>query len=99
MIKRKKSLIAPLIHLVLVIGLGAYFSYAAIQGEFGIFSRSEIEIDAADLSGTLYDLETQVARMENLTRRLSDTYLDLDLLDEQARRVLGMLRSDEVVIR
>ena len=37
--------------------------------------------------------------MDNLTRRLSDTYLDLDLLDQQARSVLGMIRSDELVIR
>jgi cell division protein FtsB len=37
--------------------------------------------------------------MENLTHRLSDTYLDLDLLDQQARDVLGLLRSDEIVIR
>ena len=40
-----------------------------------------------------------VARMENLTRRLSDDFLDLDLLDQQARDVLGLLRSDEIVIR
>jgi cell division protein FtsB len=37
--------------------------------------------------------------MENLTRRLSDNYLDLDLLDEQARDVLGMIRADEIVIQ
>lgn len=37
--------------------------------------------------------------MENLTKRLSDEYLDLDLLDEQARDVLGLLRGDEIVIR
>ena len=37
--------------------------------------------------------------MENLTRRLSDNYLDLDLLDQQARSVLGMIRADEIVIR
>jgi len=30
---------------------------------------------------------------------VSDTYLDLDLLDEQARDVLGMVRADELVIR
>lgn len=44
-------------------------------------------------------VEAEVARMENLTRRLSDTFLDLDLLDEQARDVLGMVRADEIVIR
>jgi cell division protein FtsB len=44
-------------------------------------------------------LQAEVDQMENLTRRLSDTYLDLDLLDEQARDVLGMVRADEIVIR
>jgi len=43
-------------------------------------------------------LRLEVARMENLTRRLSDTYLDLDLLDERARNVLGFVRADEIVI-
>jgi cell division protein FtsB len=35
--------------------------------------------------------------MENLTHRLSDNFLDIDLLDQQARDVLGMIRSDEIV--
>ena len=37
--------------------------------------------------------------MQNLTRRLSDDYLDLDLLDERAREVLGLLRADEILLR
>jgi len=36
--------------------------------------------------------------MENKTHRLSDNFLDLDLLDEQARKVLGMARPDEIII-
>jgi len=51
------------------------------------------------LSRDLAKVEEQIVRMENLTRRLSDDYLDLDLLDEQARSVLGLLRADEIVIR
>ncbi|MGL4320838.1 MAG: septum formation initiator family protein, partial [Paracoccaceae bacterium] len=31
--------------------------------------------------------------------RLSDAYLDIDLLDQQARDVLGYVRADEIVIR
>jgi cell division protein FtsB len=30
--------------------------------------------------------------------RLSDEFLDIDLLDEQAREVLGYVRADEIVI-
>jgi cell division protein FtsB len=37
--------------------------------------------------------------MKNLTHRLSDDYLDIDLLDERAREVLGLMRPDEVIIR
>jgi cell division protein FtsB len=37
--------------------------------------------------------------LTNLTRRLSDDFLDIDLLDQQARDVLGYMRADEIVIR
>lgn len=79
--------------------LGIYFTFAAVQGDYGLFRRAEIEAEARDLSTQLQEVLVDVERMENLTQRLSDDYLDLDLLDEQARDVLGMLRSDEIVIR
>jgi cell division protein FtsB len=79
--------------------LAAYFTFAAVQGDYGLFRRAEIEAQSAELRVLLAQLETEVARMEILTRRLSDDFLDLDLLDEQARDVLGLLRADEIVIR
>jgi hypothetical protein len=36
--------------------------------------------------------------MELLTHRLSDAFLDLDLLDQQLRDVLGYVRADEIVL-
>jgi cell division protein FtsB len=54
---------------------------------------------AVALQLQLIQVKADVEQMENLTRRLSDGYLDLDLLDEQARSVLGMVRADEIVIR
>ncbi|WP_171179458.1 septum formation initiator family protein [Ruegeria sp. HKCCD8929] len=79
--------------------LGVYFTFAAVQGDFGLFRRVEIAAERDALSRDLARLEDEIAEMENLTRRLSDTYLDLDLLDQQARSVLGLLRADEIVIR
>jgi cell division protein FtsB len=79
--------------------VGAYFIFAAVQGDYGVFRRAEIVVETRTLEAELRDLQTEVARMENLTRRLSDTYLDLDLLDERARDILGMIRSDEIVVR
>lgn len=80
-------------------GLSAYFTFAAIQGDYGLFRRVEIEAETASLRSDLGRLNQDIARMENLTHRLSDNYLDLDLLDEQARSVLGLVRPDELVIR
>lgn len=79
--------------------MGGYFSFSAVQGDYGLFRRAEIEAQETALRAQLDGLEADVARMENLTRRLSDDYLDLDLLDQQAREVLGLMRSDEIVIR
>ncbi len=79
--------------------LGATFVFAAMQGNYGLFRRAEVLADTRVLQAELASLQARVARMENLTKRMSDGYLDLDLLDEQARSVLGLLRADEVVIR
>lgn len=79
--------------------LSLYFTFAAVQGDYGVFQRVQVNAEAQELRTELAMLEKQVAQMENLTRRLSDNYLDLDLLDEQARDVLGLIRADELVIR
>ncbi|NSY36939.1 septum formation initiator family protein [Leisingera sp. ANG59] len=79
--------------------LSAYFTFAAVQGDFGLFRRVEIQAEAEELQQDLSRLQSRISEMENLTRRLSDDYLDLDLLDEQARTVLGLVRADEIVIR
>ncbi|MHA7887971.1 MULTISPECIES: FtsB family cell division protein [Roseicyclus] len=78
--------------------IGAYFTFTAVQGNYGLFQRIQIEAEADRLERELAALEAEVDRMEILTRRLSDEFLDLDLLDEQARDVLGHVRADEVIL-
>lgn len=96
---RKKPALGVFVYFVIAFALGTYFTFAAVQGDYGLFSRAEVDAEAAELQAQLDTLNAEIAEMENLTHRLSDTYLDLDLLDEQARSVLGLLRSDEIVIR
>ncbi|TJZ90785.1 septum formation initiator family protein [Paracoccus gahaiensis] len=91
--------IGATVFLVLTVLLGLYFSYAAVQGPSGILRRIQIEAETAELAAQRDALRDEVAQMQNLTRRLSDAYLDLDLLDERAREVLGLLRADEVLLR
>jgi cell division protein FtsB len=96
---RSRPPFGVIIFFAVAFGLGIYFTFAAVQGNYGLFRRAEIEVEAARLGESLAELQSEVARMENLTRRLSDDFLDLDLLDEQARDVLGLIRADEIVVR
>ncbi len=89
----------PFVYFAAAFALCLYFTFAAVQGDFGLFRRVEIAAEADTLRQTLGQLQIEIAASENLTRRLSDDYLDLDLLDQQARSVLGLLRADEIVIR
>jgi cell division protein FtsB len=89
----------PLIFFSIAFVLGAYFTFAAVQGSYGVFRRVQIEAETAQLLRQRDALRAETERMSNLTQRLSDGYLDLDLLDERAREVLGHLRADEIIIR
>ncbi|MGP9789052.1 FtsB family cell division protein [Roseinatronobacter sp. NSM] len=79
--------------------LAIYFTFAAVQGAFGLFNRVQVEAEIAELRLRRDALAVELSELENRTHRLSDDFLDLDLLDERARDVLGLVRPDEIVIR
>lgn len=96
---RGQSGLAGVAYFGLLVLLGLYFTFASVQGDYGLFNRVRIEAEAEDLRLERARLEAEIAILANKTHRLSDDYLDLDLLDEQARSVLGLVRPDEVVLR
>lgn len=82
-----------------VVTLVAYFSFSAIQGPYGLLNLFKIETREALLQKELDEITLQRLAAQNRAHRLSDEYLDLDLLDEQARKVLGMVRGDEIIVQ
>ncbi len=77
----------------------ANFAYHAIQGDFGLFSIIASEAEERSLTIELSELQRERDRLENRVARLDAAYLDLDLLDEAARGVLGLVGPDEVTQR
>lgn len=94
----RRPAFGTVIYLGVVLSLALYFTFAAVQGDYGLFRRIEIEAEQAALIAERDVLMREVAVLENKTKRLSDGSLDLDLLDQQARNVLGLLRADEIVV-
>ncbi len=84
---------------IFVVVLVAYFSYSAVQGPYGLLSLFKIEAREAQLQQQLDEITQQRLIAQNRAYRMSDEYLDLDLLDEQARKVLGLIRGDEIIIQ
>ncbi|TQS72656.1 septum formation initiator family protein [Rhodobacteraceae bacterium] len=97
--QQKNRAVGPLIFFSIAFVLAAYFTFAAVQGSYGIFKRVQITAEIEDMTQKRDALRAEVEQIANLTHRLSDNYLDLDLLDQQAREILGLVRPDEVVIR
>jgi len=94
-----RSAIFGTLALVTMLVAAGSFVVAAVQGEYGVMRRVQLHSEAVSLRVERDALQAELARMQNLNLRLSDSYLDIDLLDERARIILGYLRSDEVVIR
>ena len=86
------------VYAAVALTLGGYFAFSAIQGDLGVLARLEINARADTLEDKRDALAAEAAVLKNKTRRLSDDYLDLDLLDERARTVLGLMRADELVV-
>lgn len=82
-----------------LVGILGLFAHAGLYGERGLSALNEAEATEAALIQQLAQLESERRALANRTRRLGEDYLDLDLLDERARSVLGYRRTDEVVLR
>ena len=92
---------SPLQHLImpcLTVAALSYFGFHAVNGNLGLTSKQEYEQRLADLRGDLAALTAERERLEKRTAALSDGSLQRDMIDEQARRQLGMVRANEVIL-
>lgn len=77
----------------------AVFAHSGLQGDHGLAAFREAQAEERRLKAELEQLARERAELENRVLRLGDRYLDLDLLDERARAVLGLVREDELIVR
>ena len=92
--KRIGPVLGPTIGLCLV----AYFCFHALQGHRSIFARERLESEIAEARHTLSTLQSQRHDLEHRTNLLMPDGLDLDLLDERVRAVLGYTHPDDVIL-
>ncbi|QKV18188.1 FtsB family cell division protein [Oricola thermophila] len=96
--QRRRS---PYRHLVLPVFtfcVLAYFGHHALTGKYGLASKREYERRIEVLKVELASLEERRQQLDKRTAMLRDGSLERDMIDEQARRLLGVTRANEIVI-
>ncbi|WP_306119926.1 MULTISPECIES: septum formation initiator family protein [unclassified Roseitalea] len=92
---------SPLRHLIIptlaLAGLG-YFGFHAINGSLGLTSKQAYEAELAALRAELAVLVAEREGLEWRTAALRDGSLQREMIDEQARKQLGMVRGNEVIV-
>jgi cell division protein FtsB len=92
--KKAKQVLAPLLGAALV----TYFAYHAVQGDRGLLAWWQLrqQMDAAEIE--LASIKAERDYLENMISLLRPENLDLDMLDEQTRRVLAFAQPGEYLI-
>ena len=75
-----------------------YLGYHALHGERGLYALVREQHERAALKIELAQVKTEREKMELRVSHLRDNSLDRDLLDEQMRRMLGVMRPNEVMM-
>lgn len=75
-----------------------YFSYHIMSGENGLRTMFDLNGQLHVSKQELESVQIERMQLEHKVNRMYKHSLDPDLLDEQARRVLGYAGKDETVI-
>ena len=78
--------------------LAGYFVYHAVQGDRGIVAWMQLNQQIRVAETELGKTDTERQEMEQRVALLSNSSLDLDMLEERARVMLNFAHPDDLVI-
>ena len=95
---RFKTILINFLISVFFIFISLYFTFTAIYGNNGLKKNIALEFEIIELNNKLSSSQKVLYEIEKKTSSLSKKNLDLDLLDEQSRKILGLIRHDEIML-
>lgn len=75
-----------------------YFAYHTVQGHRSLITYIHLENELVAADKELVDARQRRLQLERRVALLRPENIDRDILDEQARKVLGLGHPDEIVI-
>jgi cell division protein FtsB len=100
LIRSKKQPLTParLLRPLLWMLVAFYMGYHTLHGERGLYALMRDQRELAAVTQQLAEVREDRVVMERRVASLRDQSLDRDLLDEQMRRMLGVMGKGEVVV-
>ena len=96
--RRVRAILYPLALYCVAGSIGGYFVWHAVNGERGLKTNDEYEQKIAALRGELEGLKSEHALWDHKIALLSGRAIDRDLLDEEARALLGRVNRNDLVV-
>ena len=95
---RIRAFFSALILYTIAAALIGYFGANAYSGNYGLNAREVLEQQAAALTADLNEAKAERERWERRVGLLKSDGLDPDMLDEQARALLGYADPHDLVM-
>lgn len=96
--RRTRKILIPLVLYSLSALLVGYFVHHAHTGSLGLDAKKQLKVRVYDLGRQLETLKTERAEWDRRIALLRSDQIDRDLLEEQARLMLGRVHRNDLVI-
>lgn len=97
-VKRQNLTPLRLVRPLLWMFVAFYMGYHTLHGERGLYALVRDQREQVQLANELAATQKQRKAMELRVSHLRDNSLDRDLLDEQMRRMMGVMKKGEIVV-
>lgn len=96
--RRLASVLMPLVLYAVSAGATSYFIWHAWNGNRGLKAKIEYRAQAKSLQTELADLKAERYGLERRIAMMRAESVERDILEEEARRQLGRLHRNDVVV-
>lgn len=83
--------------MLILTALGFYFAYHLVSGNNGLLATMQLTTKLEEAQMRLDEIRMERLKLQHRVKMMSPESLDLDLLDEQARKVLGHSKKGEII--
>ncbi len=96
--RRLRAILFPLCLYCVSGAAGGYFLWHAVNGERGLKTKDEYQLKIAGLQTQLRELQEDRAHWRHRIELVNGAIIDADLLDEEARQLLGRVGKNDLVV-